>query len=231
MLNKDCSFFCSWSGGKDSCLALYRAIQEGGRPRALLTMLREDGKRSRSHGLSSTLIQKQASCLGIALVTRATSWDNYEATFLSILHDFKKEGIEVGIFGDIDLEEHREWVERVCSSATIYPYEPLWKKARRDLLKELFEAGFKATIVAVKENVLDKQFLGKILNVDLMEKFEGMGIDASGEGGEYHTVVTDGPIFSTSLQLDLKEQSLKDGYWFLDVSAIQDNVHNIGVNK
>jgi len=93
-----------------------------------------------------------------------------------MLHNFKKEGIGVGVFGEIDLEEHREWVERVCSSVGIYPYEPLWKKARKDLLRELFEFGFKATIIAVKENVLDKQFLGKNLSIDLMEEFEEMGL-------------------------------------------------------
>jgi len=74
---KNYPFFCSWNGGKDSALALYRAIQEGGKPRALLTMLREDGKKSRSYGLPINLIQKQALCLDIPLITCATSWDNY----------------------------------------------------------------------------------------------------------------------------------------------------------
>ena len=216
---KGCSFCCSWSGGKDSCLALYRAMREGGRPRFLLTMLAEGGERSRSHGLPVALIQKQALALGIPLIVRATSWDDYEVTFISALRELRKDGIEVGVFGDIDIDAHGEWVEQACSAAAIWPYQPLWKKARRHLLEELFEAGFKATIVALKEGALDRQFLGKTLDTDLVGEIESTGIDASGEEGEYHTVVTDGPIFSAPLYLDIKGRILRDGYWFLDASA------------
>jgi len=218
---KGCPFCCSWSGGKDSCLAIYNAMQAGGIPRFLLTMLTEDGERSRSHGLSVTLIRKQALALGVPLVVCATSWDDYEAKFISALREFKKDGIEVGVFGNIDIDDHREWVERVCSSATIRPYQPLWKKERHHLLRELFEAGFKAIIVSVKEDVLDRRFLGRTLNVDVITEIESVGIDASGEGGEYHTVVTEGPIFSSAIHLEMKEQVLRDSYWFLDVSVIQ----------
>lgn len=216
---KDCSFFCSWSGGKDSCLAFSHAIRQGGRPRFLLTMLTEDNQRSRAHGLPITLLQKQASALGIQLVTRSTSWDDYEAILTSAISEFKKEGVEVGVFGDIDLEAHRQWTERVCSVATIRPYQPLWKKTRCSLLEEFCDAGFKATIIAVKNGILDKQFLGKTLNADIVRQLKDAGIDASGESGEYHTVVTDGPIFSMPLCLNMKRQILRDGYWFLEVSV------------
>lgn len=216
---KGCPFFCSWSGGKDSCLAMYHAMREGGKPRFLLTMLTEDNERSRSHGLPVTLIRKQALALGIPLVVRATSWDDYEVTFLSALREFERQGVEVGVFGDIDIDAHREWVEQVCCSAAIRPYQPLWKQARRRLLEELFKTGFKATIVVVKEGTLDRRFLGKTLDADVVLEIEEMGIDSSGEQGEYHTVVTDGPIFSAPLHLDMKRQVLRDGYWFLEVSA------------
>jgi uncharacterized protein (TIGR00290 family) len=217
--NQISSFFCSWSGGKDSCLALYRAIKEGGRPRLLLTMLTEGNERSRSHGLPVNLIQKQASALGIPLVTRAATWDSYEREFISALREIKKEEIAVGVFGDIDLEDHRKWVERVCASAAIQPYHPLWKKERHDLLKELLEAGFTAMIVAAKDGVLDKRFLGRTINEDVIKDIVGEGIDASGEGGEYHTVVIDGPIFSHPINLEMGDQVLRDGYWFIDVSV------------
>ena len=216
---KDCSFFCSWSGGKDSCLSLYRAIKEGGRPRFLLTMLREEGERSRSHGLPVNLIRQQASSLGVPVVVRSSSRDDYEKVFFSALCEIKEEGVEVGVFGDIDLEVHREWVERVCSSGGVSPYFPLWQEDRRVLLEELLEAGFKATIVSVKEDVLDRDFLGKTLNMEVIKEMESVGIDASGEAGEYHTVVTDGPIFSTPLRLEEKGQIFRQGYWFLDVSV------------
>ena len=86
------SLFCSWSGGKDSCLALYHAVRNGGKADRLLTMLEENGERSRSHGLPLTLLQQQAEALSIPLIVRSTSWDDYEATFISTLREFKEEG-------------------------------------------------------------------------------------------------------------------------------------------
>ncbi|MBN1312646.1 MAG: diphthine--ammonia ligase [Anaerolineae bacterium] len=211
-------FFCSWSGGKDSCFALYRAIRAGGIPQALLTMMMEDGERSRAHGLSVEVLQGQADALGIPLVTRQASWDTYEAEFLSAIRQFREEGITRGIFGDIDLEPHLEWVERVCSSASIQAYEPLWQEARRDLLDEFLQLSFKATIIAIKQEALDDSFLGRTLDRQVIADLEKAGVDASGEEGEYHTVVTNGPIFSSTLHLEMKEQVIRDGYCFLDVS-------------
>ena len=212
------SFFCSWSGGKDSCLALYRATQNGGVPKALLTMLTEGGERSRAHGLSVELLRRQAEALGIPLVTRQASWDTYEAEFLSTIRQFREEGITHGVFGDIDLEPHLEWVERVCSSAAVEAYEPLWKEVRRDILDEFLQLGFKAAIIAIKQEALDNSFLGRILDRQVIDDLEQAGVDASGEEGEYHTVVVDGPIFSSPLHLEMKRQVVRDGYRFLDVS-------------
>ena len=224
MLIKNHPFFCSWSGGKDSALALYRAIKEGGKPGFLLTILTEDNKRSRSHGLLSSLIEKQALALDIPLVLRAASWENYQEVFRSAISEFREQGIETGVFGDIDIEEHREWVRKVCFSASLGAYHPLWKNNRLSLLKQLFEVGFKATIIAIKDKVLDRRFLGKTLDLETIEEMEESGIDPSGEEGEYHTVVTDGPIFSEPLQLENKEQVLRNGYWFLDVSVGKNNL-------
>ncbi|MFX0137456.1 MAG: diphthine--ammonia ligase [Candidatus Hodarchaeota archaeon] len=219
-MKENFSFFCSWSGGKDSSLSLYHAIQMGGHPSYLLNMLREDGKRSRSHGLTLNSLQKQAKALGIPLVTRSTSWDDYEANFISALQEFREKGIEVGVFGDIDIEEHREWVERVCSYVKIKPCLPLWKRPRKELLRELLDLGFKATIVVIKEDKLDKKFLGKTIDKEVIAELESIGIDLSGESGEYHTIVTDGPIFSYPINLEKKEKKSKDGYWFLDISVL-----------
>ena len=213
-----CPFFCSWSGGKDSCLALYRAIKEKGMPRALFTMLSEDGERSRSHGLPVGLIEAQSEALGIPLVARQSSWEDYEDNVLSVIRRFKEQGIECGVFGDIDLEGHLEWVERVCSAEAIRPYEPLWKEARQDILKEFMELGFEATVIVTKQGFLNKSFLGRTLDPKVIADMVEAGIDASGEEGEYHTVVTDGPIFSSPVNLQEKGRMLRDGYWFLDVT-------------
>jgi len=217
-----CPFFCSWSGGKDSCLALYRAIKEKGVPQALFTMLSEDGERSRSHGLPLNLIKAQSEALGIPLVARESSWEDYEDNFLTVIHRFKEQGIECGVFGDIDLKGHLEWVERVCSAEAIRPYEPLWKEARTDILKEFLELGFEAKVIVIKQGTLDKSFLGRTLDLKVIADMVEAGIDASGEEGEYHTVVTDGPIFSFPVKLQEKGRILRDGYWFLEVSREAD---------
>lgn len=210
-------FFCSWSGGKDSCLALYHAIKNGGRPQSLLTMLSEEGIISRSHALPKTLIEKQAKSLGLQPVFRSASWQQYEVEFVSALHDFKKAGIEVGVFGDIDIDPHREWVRRVCGVAGIVPIHPLWKRDRRELLEEFIGLGFKAQIVVINGQKLDKSFLGKSIQAQTIVEMEKTGMDPSGELGEYHTVVMDGPIFSTKVEIKILGQEHHDGYWFLRV--------------
>jgi diphthine-ammonia ligase len=208
-------FFCSWSGGKDSCLALYHAIQNGGIPRSLLTVLSEDGATSRSHALPKQLIEKQAGSLGLQPVFRSASWEQYEEEFITALHEFKRSGIEVGVFGDIDFDEHRKWVRRVCSVAGIEPVHPLWKRNRRELLDEFIALGFIAQIVVINERKLDKHFLGKVIKPQTVSEMEEAGIDPSGELGEYHTVVTDGPIFSSRIEIKTDGQEYRDGYWFL----------------
>jgi diphthine-ammonia ligase len=213
------SLFCSWSGGKDSILALYYAIHHGGNPVILFTMMTEGGQRSRSHGLPISLIREQSKLLKIPLRVASSSWDDYEEIFITILHDFKEQGIVFGVFGDIDIEEHRQWCERVCSVAELKTYHPLWKQDRRELLNEFIELGFEAIIIAIKEDTLGSEFLGKVLTMDLIQDFENAGIDISGEAGEYHTVVTGGPIFTSSIQLIASDQVLRNGYRFLDVAV------------
>ncbi len=210
-------FFCSWSGGKDSCLAVYHAIQNGGNPRCLLTILSEDGVTSRSHALPKRLIEKQAGILGLQPVFRSASWPQYEAEFISALQEMKKSGIEAGVFRDIDVESHREWVKRVCGIAGIVPVHPLWKRNRRELLEKFIGLGFKAQIVVVNEQKLDKTFLGKTLGAETITEMEKAGIDPSGELGEYHTVVTDCPMFSSKVEIKTVRQERHEGYWFLKV--------------
>jgi diphthine-ammonia ligase len=212
-------FFCSWSGGKDSCLALHHAIRGGGEPRALLTMLAEDGRTSRSHALPRALIEVQASRLGLPPVFRPASWQRYEAEFSSALQEFRKSGIEVGVFGDIDVEAHREWVNRVCRAAGIMPVLPLWQRNRRELLKEFFDLGYSARIIVLNERLLDKRFLGRTLGSRTCEELEKAGVDPCGEMGEYHTVVTGGPVFSSNIEIKSEEREYHDGYWFLKVKT------------
>jgi uncharacterized protein (TIGR00290 family) len=200
-------------------LALHRAISKGGKPTGLLTMLEEGGERSRGHGLSRELLALQSQSLGIPMSTYATTWDDYEATFKGALRTFKAEGIEDGVFGDIDLEGHREWVERVCIEEGVRAHLPLWKEKRRTLLDDLFHLGYRAVIVAIKTSVLDERFLGRVLDSDLVEEMEAAGLDASGEEGEYHTVVIDGPGFRFPLSLKTRGRASVEGVLVLDLEA------------
>ena len=212
-------FFCSWSGGKDSCLALHHAVRNGGVPRALFTMMSEDGVTSRSHALPKSLIEAQARNLKLSPFFRSASWPRYEEEFISALHDFKKSEVDVGVFGDIDIDEHREWVCRVCGVAGITPVHPLWKRGRQELLNEFIGLGFKAHVIVINGQKLDQGFLGKAIDAQTIAAMEQAGIDPSGELGEYHTVVTDGPLFSSPVEIQRVGQEHHEGYWFLKVKV------------
>jgi len=198
---KNTCFFSSWSGGKDSCLALHRACMAGAKPACLLTMIGEDGLRSRSHGLRRDVIAAQAAALGLPLLTRCATWAGYEAAFIDALHEIRKQGITAGVFGDIDFPPHLEWEEKVCAATDIIPYLPLWGGARLALLHEFIALGYKALIVRVNENKLNRKFLGRIIDGKIVGEFQKTGIDPCGENGEYHTVVVDGPLFARPLSV------------------------------
>jgi diphthine-ammonia ligase len=221
-MNIDIEFFSSWSGGKDSCLALHRSVKEGLRPSVLLTMLAEGGQRSRSHGLSAEVLQAQAESMVARLVTKETSWDDYETNFLTEARKLREEGVTVGVFGDIDLIQHREWVEKVCSKAGVEPRLPLWNTERETLLDEFLSSGFEAIIVSVKDGVLGERWLGRTLDRNMIGLLKSSGVDPSGEAGEYHTCVIDGPLFSHPIKLRKGEHSLRDGYRFLDLSVTKE---------
>ena len=212
------TFFCSWSGSKDSCLSLYYALKQGGIPKRLITMLTENGERSRSHGLSLNLLKKQSETLSIPLRTYATSWKDYETNFITALKEIKESEINIGVFGDIDIDDHKKWVKKVCNKTNVLEYLPLWKETRRKIVQEFIGEGFKAIIVAVKDKLLDKELLGRELDNNLLKILEKKGIDLAGENGEYHTLVTGGPIFTNDIEYKLEEKIFFNGYWFQDVS-------------
>jgi uncharacterized protein (TIGR00290 family) len=206
----------SWSGGKDACLAMHRAVACGARVETLVNMKVEGGDRSRSHGLRSGVIEAQARALGMKLDGGPTSWEDYEERFVGVLRKLKDQGIAAGIFGDIDLQGHLDWEQMVCRRAGVIPVLPLWKGERMELVRELLQAGFEARIVAVRAGVLSPDYLGRILSLDLAEEFQNRGLDACGENGEFHTVVTDGPLFAHPVEILPGERVRKTGHWFLD---------------
>jgi diphthine-ammonia ligase len=187
--------FCSWSGGKESCLACYKAMQEGHEVASLLTMVTTTGNYTRSHRLSKEVLTAQSQAVGVPLYQRRASWDTYEREFTRALTSLKRRGIEGGIFGDLRLDEHRTWVERVCAKAGIIPILPLWGAGYKDLLRQFLQVGFEAIIVAIRSDVIGVDWLGKRLDETSIGYMEENGIDVCGENGEYHTLVVDGPIF------------------------------------
>lgn len=216
-MNKYC--FCSWSGGKDSCLALYKSMKDGFTTKYLITMMTEDPERSRSHGLNCYLLRKQAEMMDIPIIMKPTSWREYEENFIYLLKQMKDEGIDYGVFGDIDLQEHLDWICKVTQEAGIIYREPLWKMKRADVVTEFLNCGFKAKIVACKSGIMKREYLGMDLSVELMRRLEGEGVDGAGENGEFHTFVYDGPIFKEGLMVTGDRIVEKDGYMFLDIIA------------
>ncbi len=209
LLNKRC--FASWSGGKDSCLALYKAIKLGYEPIKLLTMFSKENGISSAHRLDESILTAQANAIEIEGIIGRAEFDDYENVFVSHLKSFKEQGIDYGIFGDIDLEEHRQWEEKVCEKAAITAVLPLWNINRKDIVKEFINCGFKAKIVVVNTTALSTEFLGKDLSLSLIDELERAGADVCGENGEYHTVVYDGPIFKRPIKLNFGSEAISVG--------------------
>jgi uncharacterized protein (TIGR00290 family) len=209
--------FCSWSGGKDSALALHEATRAGAEPRRLLTMLTEGGERSRSHGLRRALLEAQAAALGVPIAFGAASWDGYRPAFVALVRAAVAAGAPAGVFGDIDVEDHREWERAVCAEAGATACLPLWGRERAAVVEAAIEHGFRALIVAVRDGVLPTELLGRELDAAALRELERAGVDLAGEAGEYHTVVVDGPPFRHPLEVAVGERVLRDGVWFADV--------------
>lgn len=191
---------CSSSGGKDSLLALWHAIRQGITPRTMLTMFDESGLRSRSHGVSRELMERQAGALGLALVAPSASWADYERVFVQTLRMLHESGHRAAVFGDIDLQPHRDWEERVCMLAGFTPCLPLWRRNRRELAEESLSLGFRSIVVCTDSRYLSDEFCGREFDARFLADLPP-GVDACGENGEFHTFVYDGPLFGQGLDV------------------------------
>lgn len=192
------STYVSWSGGKDSCLALWRA-QQSGPVAGLLTALDETGLRTRSHGVSRALIERQAESLGLDVQFIQASWENYEEQFIGALHRLSAQGVSRMVFGDIDLEAHREWEEKVCARAGLLADLPLWNQTRQDLVDEFLALGFQAHVVCVDGRFLDVSFVGRAFDRPYLDQLPP-NVDRCGENGEFHTFVHAGPNFNRPVE-------------------------------
>ncbi|BCL76988.1 ATP pyrophosphatase [Jeongeupia sp. HS-3] len=208
----------SWSGGKDSCLALHRAIAAGHAPVALITMLDETGARSRSHGIPPAILTLQAAALGVPLITGNAGWSDYEAEFVARLGRARDDfGARAAVFGDIDLQAHRDWEEMVCARTELGALLPLWQQDRRALVEEMIDSGIRAMIVSCNE-ALGPDFLGRSIDAQTLADLDAAGVDVCGENGEYHTLVLDAPRFAAPLDVVCGEKQLHGSYWFIELA-------------
>jgi uncharacterized protein (TIGR00290 family) len=184
----------SWSGGKDSCLALWRAREAGVVVTHALTALEETGARARSHGASRALIEAQTAALGLRSRFLAASWADYESAFIDALTTCAAEGVKHAVFGDIDIAAHRTWEETVCAQSGLTAHLPLWQQDRRALVDAFLGLGFKAWVVCVDGRYLDASYAGREFDRGFLAELPAH-VDACGENGEFHTFVYDGPGF------------------------------------
>ncbi|WP_434166971.1 diphthine--ammonia ligase [Peribacillus frigoritolerans] len=208
-------FIASFSGGKDSVLALYKAMKIG-EAVGLIVMLEEEGKRSRSHGMPPELIHAQAESIGLPVYTAAASWTDYERVFMHLLENAKNQGAEVLITGDLDMPAHGCWHDKVTKNAGLKLGMPLWEMNHREAVEEFMNLGFVTIIVTVNLSLgMTEDDLGRTLTHEYVKELEARGIDPCGEGGEFHTTVIDGPIFKQPITVR-KCEIIKDGeYAFL----------------
>ena len=202
-------FVMSFSGGKDSMLALHRMIKSGNTPIALLTTVKKNKDESWTHGINSHFLSKVSESLGIELIKVECEANEYEKEFEKKLLEAKKNGASICVYGDIDIEHHKQWGIDRCNAVSMEARFPLWQENREDLVHEFIDNGYKATIKKVNLNNLGEKFLGQVLTKDLIQEIKSTGSDACGENGEYHTFVTDGPLFRQPIDF-IKEKITLD---------------------
>eukprot|EP00727_Mastigamoeba_balamuthi_P012775 m51a1_g812 hypothetical protein (238) ;mRNA; r:684248-684961 len=185
--------FCSWSGGKDSALALCECLRRGLLVDTLVTVVDETGQRSRSHGLRPSVLRAQARLLGMRLVEVRASWSAYESNVVSTFASLARDGgHSFAVFGDIGPSERdRQWEESVCARSGLRAVLPLWGLGARTAAGVFVASGIEALVsVCVPEL---EGMLGRRLDQSAMDEVESRGLDRCGENGEYHTVVVYAP--------------------------------------
>ena len=202
-------FIMSFSGGKDSILALYKMIKKGYEPVALLTTIKKDREKSWTHHLDNNFLRRVSESLGIPILLVECDVDDYERKFEEALFKAKDMGATICAFGDIDIELHRNWDLDRCKNTGIEAKLPLWQQNREELVYEFIDSGFETIINKVNLKYMGVEFLGKVLDRKIIEDIKLTGADACGENGEYHTFVIDGPLFKNRINF-INEGVIKD---------------------
>jgi len=192
------------------------AMKSGHEISCLVNFISQEYKRVSFHGTEAALIKLQAESIGLPLFQEETTPDAYEKEFKGVVKGLIPGGIEGMIFGDIYLDEHKAWVERVCGDLGIKAIEPLWNKKTEDIFLELIDSGFEALVVSAKKDLFTKDWIGKRLDRKFLKYLKENNIDICGENGEYHTLVVDGPIFKEKIKIDHGKVVERGSHLFLD---------------
>jgi uncharacterized protein (TIGR00290 family) len=206
----------SWSGGKDSALALdaLRASGEHG-PIVLLTSVTAEYDRIAIHGVRRTLLRAQADALGLPLhefeLRPASSNAEYESAFSSALEAVRESfGARKIAFGDLFLEDVRRYREERVTPLGFEPLFPLWGRNTAALARTFLDRGFEARLVCVDTTQLDASFAGRAYDAALLADLPA-SVDPCGERGEFHTFVSSGPGFGERIPYEVGEVVLRDG--------------------
>ena len=213
----------SWSGGKDSCFACYKAIQEGHDVAQLFIMM-SNPDTSNFHMISAELLGAQSHAIGIPIAKRVAAAGTYEQDFKKALLQMKAKGVEGIVTGDVyDVAMHEAgWLDRICEEMGLKPVKPLWHRDTLQIITEFINAGFEATVVRVKNDVLGLEWLGRQVNKQFIDDLAKLGtVDPCGERGEYHTVATDGPLFKSSIEILETEKTTLNGYGRLEIKSFK----------
>ncbi len=212
--------FC-WSGGKDSCMALHELLRDSQYEiAALLTTVTETYDRISMHGVRRELLERQAAALGLPLeiVTIPPACVNaeYEARMEAMLTRWKARGVRRVAFGDIFLQDLREYRERNLARIGMEAIFPVWLRPTDKLVREFIGLGFRAVTVCVDPNKLDESFVGREINEDFLAQLPA-GVDPCGENGEFHSFVFSGPGFAEPVEFARGEIVLREGFRFCDL--------------
>jgi uncharacterized protein (TIGR00290 family) len=210
----------SWSGGKDSSLALWTMREEGIEPAALLTTLTEDYDRISMHAVRRELLGAQAVAVGVPLVEvlipAACVNEVYEERMSAALESPPLAEVEEFAFADLFLEDIRAYREQRLAAIGRRASFPIWGRETGPLAERFVAAGFEATLVCVDPKQLDASFCGRAFDADLLRDLPD-GVDPCGENGEFHTFVSAGPIFSAPVPISHGETVERDGFVFHDL--------------
>jgi uncharacterized protein (TIGR00290 family) len=212
----------TWSGGKDSVLALYE-LQKGDdhEVEALLTILTEGYERISMHGVRSILLEGQANSVGLPIekvyISRNSSNEEYEAKMKEVLQKHLRAGVSSVVFGDIFLEDLRRYRVDNLSKIGLQAIFPIWKRDTTELAHRFIDLGFKAVLTCIDSNFLDKAFVGRLFDRQLLSELPST-VDPCGENGEFHSFVYDGPIFQKRVSYTKGEVVLRESrFWYCDL--------------